>query len=138
MNTPQTTILLVDDSIVARNRLKQALTTEGYRVLEAGNGAEGLEVSRTEDVSLMLVDLNMPVMNGIDMVREVRALEKYTGTPIFMLTSETLNLHAAEAKEVGINAWIVKPVKNEALLAAVKRGVALTSKPASPPRAAGE
>jgi len=122
-----TTILLVDDSVVARKGLRAALITANFEVLEGDNGADGLRLAQTEAVDLIVVDLNMPVMDGMEMVRRVRALPEHENTPIFMLTSESLTLHAREAKVVGIDAWIVKPVKSEAFVGAVRRGLQLAS-----------
>src|SRR5437868_9491604 len=85
---PQT-VLVVDDSATMRQQTRTLLQTNGYTVVEAGNGAEGLEAAKKAAVELLIVDVNMPVMNGIEMIGKVRQLEKYAKTPIFVLTTES-------------------------------------------------
>ncbi len=121
------TILLIDDSSTARTQLRLALEEHKFDVLEAENGAVGVQMAEDHDVDLFIVDVNMPVLNGIGAVRRIRAFERYAGTPIFMLTTETSREVSVEAKSAGATAWIVKPCKMDVLL----RGVRATLKKAA-------
>lgn len=114
------TILLVDDSSTVRVQLRNALEEHGFDVLEAENGAIGVEMAKAYDIHLMVVDVNMPVLNGIGAVRRIRAMSKHQRTPIFMLTTETSVTMAAEAKTAGATAWIVKPCRMDILLRGVR------------------
>lgn len=108
-------ILLVDDSATIRKILKASLL-KVYEVLEAENGEVGLKVAQENEIDLFLLDVNMPVMDGIAMVKELRQLEKYATTPIVMLTTESRDNIKQTGKEVGANGWIVKPVQPGKLL----------------------
>jgi two-component system, chemotaxis family, chemotaxis protein CheY len=108
-------ILLVDDSATARAVLRAVLLTKGVKVLEAENGKEGLWRTRTEKVDLIFTDVHMPVMDGLQMIREIRALPAHEKTPIFVLTSDGSGERALAGKNAGANAWIIKPV-NPAIL----------------------
>jgi len=108
-------ILLVDDSATARALLRATLTPKGVKVLEAENGKEGLWRARAEKVDLILTDVHMPVMDGLQMIREIRALPAHATTPIFVLTSDAAGERAMVGKNAGANAWIIKPV-NPAIL----------------------
>ena len=83
------------------------LTNAGHRVLQASDGVEALEVAKTENVSLVLADVNMPNMDGITMVRELRMMSHYRFTPIPMLTTESGTDRKKEAKAAGATWWLV-------------------------------
>jgi two-component system chemotaxis response regulator CheY len=117
---PQT-VLVVDDSATMRQQTKTLLQTNGYNVVEAGNGAEGLEAAKGAAVSLVIVDVNMPVMNGIEMIGKLRKMDSYAKTPIFVLTTESSGTIVSQGKAAGATAWIVKPFNPQILLAAVKK-----------------
>ena len=108
-------ILLVDDSDTFRAPLRTALAAKGVRVIEAENGKQGLIRARTEHVDLIFSDVHMPVMDGLQMVRELRTLREYATTPIFVLTSDASGIRAAEGKSAGATGWIVKPVHPDVL-----------------------
>jgi two-component system chemotaxis response regulator CheY len=108
-------ILLVDDSDTFRAPIRAALTAKGVRVIEAENGKLGLIRARTEHVDLIFTDVHMPVMDGLQMVRELRTLREYASTPIFVLTSDASGNRAAEGKIAGATGWIVKPVHPDVL-----------------------
>jgi two-component system chemotaxis response regulator CheY len=108
-------ILLVDDSTAIRNILKTALFDE-YELLEADNGQAGLETAKANKVDLFLLDVNMPVMDGISLVRELRKLAQYNKTPVIMLTTESREDKRQAGKEAGANGWIVKPCDPDKLL----------------------
>jgi two-component system chemotaxis response regulator CheY len=115
------TILTVDDSASIRLMLKMTLTGAGHRVLEAGNGAEGLTVAQANQAHLVFTDLNMPVMDGLTFIRELRKLPAYRGVPILFLTTESDGELKRQAKEAGATGWLVKPFQQEQLLATVKK-----------------
>lgn len=109
------TIMLVDDSATIRNIINSSLVGS-YNTIEAENGKDALDKSLETDVDLFLLDVNMPVMNGIELVRKLRESEKYKKTPIIMLTTESRDNKKNEGKEAGATGWIVKPVDTEKLL----------------------
>jgi two-component system chemotaxis response regulator CheY len=113
-------ILVVDDSAAIRNILKLALF-ENYEVLEAENGKDALERSKGAGVSLFLLDVNMPVMDGISLVRELRSTGEYGATPIIMLTTESRDDKKQQGRDAGANGWIVKPCEPDNLLSIIKK-----------------
>ena len=115
------TILCVDDSASMRQMVKLTLSAAGYQIDEAGNGAEGLAKAQASPANMVLTDLNMPVMNGLDFIRELRKLPAYKGVPIVFLTTETDAAMKQQAKEAGATGWIAKPFQQEQLLAVVKK-----------------
>ncbi len=115
------TILVVDDSVTVRQQMRIFFTNNGYDVIEAADGALGLEQARGNPVDLMIVDFNMPNMNGLEMIEEVRKLPTHPKTPIFVLTTASSRSLAARGKTVGATAWIVKPFKPEIVLQGVKK-----------------
>jgi two-component system, chemotaxis family, chemotaxis protein CheY len=116
------TVLIVDDSAAVRRQLRRALEGDGYSVVEAENGQRGIEAANEGRVDLMIVDVNMPVMDGLEMIGKVRELESYKKTPIFVLTTESGANVVKQGKALGATAWIVKPVKPEVLVKGI-RGV---------------
>jgi two-component system chemotaxis response regulator CheY len=118
-------ILVVDDSAVVRQHLQQALEASGFSVAEADNGARGLALACEGDFDLMIVDVNMPVMDGLEMISKLRALRKYKATPIFVLTTESGTGAVQDGKAAGATAWIVKPVKAELLVRAIRSTLGL-------------
>jgi two-component system chemotaxis response regulator CheY len=115
------TILAVDDSISIRQMVKLALTGGGYDVISAEDGNDGLAKARANAADIVITDLNMPGMNGIALIREIRKLPNYTGVPILFLTTESDAALKAEAKSAGATGWIVKPFQSDQLLAAVRK-----------------
>ena len=110
---------MVDDSVTMRRQLRLLLSSDGYSVVEAENGEQGLRQAIECPVELMLVDINMPVMDGIEMIKAVRQVERHKNTPIFILTTESAVSKAQEGKQAGANAWMVKPFQPPLLLKAV-------------------
>ena len=102
-------ILVVDDSDIIRDQLKDMLSGQGHEVIDAVDGADGFEKAKAEKVDLIIVDYNMPKKNGIEMAQAVRTLPEYQATHILMLTTEAGTELKKKGKEVGIRAWIVKP-----------------------------
>lgn len=115
------TILSVDDSASVRQMVKLTLTGAGYQVVQANDGAEGLAKARDLKVDMVMTDLNMPVMNGLSLIRELRKLPAYKGVPILFLTTESDAQLKAEAKAAGATGWITKPFQQEQLIAVVKK-----------------
>ncbi len=113
------TILTVDDSPSIRQMIKLVLGPAGHNVIEASDGAEGLEKAKSSRMDLVITDLNMPVMNGLDLIRALRKLPSLTGLPIVFLTTESNDTIKQEAKSAGATGWITKPFKPEQLLAVV-------------------
>jgi two-component system chemotaxis response regulator CheY len=115
------TILSVDDSVSIRQMVKLTLTGAGYTVIQASDGAEGLAKARAAAVNLVVTDLNMPVMDGLGLIRELRKLPSCRGLPIICLTTESDPASKQEAKAAGATAWITKPFQQEQLVAVVRK-----------------
>ena len=115
------TILSVDDSASVLQMVKLTLTGGGYNVVQATNGADGLAKVRSGGIDMVLTDLNMPVMNGISMIREMRKLPQCTGLPIIFLTTESAANMKQEAKAAGATGWITKPFQQDQLLTVVRK-----------------
>lgn len=114
-------IMTVDDSASLRQMVNFTLSESGYEVVEAADGKEALEKMNTEPVDMLITDLNMPNMDGITLIREVRANPSYKFIPILMLTTESQGEKKQEGKTAGATGWIVKPFSPEQLLAVVKK-----------------
>ena len=115
-------ILIVDDSMTVRQQVGLALVQAGYEVLEAVDGADGAEkIERNDDLAMVICDVNMPRMNGIEMLMAVKADGKNAKLPIMMLTTEGQPSLIERAKSAGAKGWIVKPFKGELLVAAVRK-----------------
>ena len=113
-------IMLVDDSTSIRAVLKSSLISD-YEIIEAENGEIALERSNNHEINMFLLDVNMPVMDGISLVRELRKIPRYQHTPILMLTTETKEELKQQGKLAGANGWIIKPCDPEKLLGAIKK-----------------
>lgn len=116
-----TTILAVDDSASMRQMVSFTLRQGGYQVVEAEDGEQGLKAARSGRFDLVISDVNMPVMDGITMIRALRGLPSYQFTPILMLTTESGGDKKQQGKAAGATGWIVKPFNPDQLLATVKR-----------------
>jgi two-component system chemotaxis response regulator CheY len=115
------TVLVVDDSASLRQVVSIALKGAGYDVLEGCDGKDALSKLTGQKVHLIISDVNMPNMDGITFVREVKKLANYKFTPIIMLTTESQEGKKAEGQEAGAKAWVVKPFKPETMLLAVSK-----------------
>jgi two-component system chemotaxis response regulator CheY len=115
------TILTVDDSASIRQLVSLALSSAGYRVLQAGDGAEGYAKATTERVHAVITDLNMPVMNGLEFIRKFRVHPASKGVPVILLTTTDDEEMKRQAKEAGAIGWLVKPFKPDQLLAVIKK-----------------
>ena len=114
-------ILAVDDSPSVRQMVKLTLSGAGYDIVEAGDGAEGLSKARASTLDMVVTDLNMPVMNGLGLIRELRKLPAYRGVPILFLTTESDPEMKQQAKAAGATGWITKPFQQDQLVAIVKK-----------------
>jgi two-component system, chemotaxis family, chemotaxis protein CheY len=117
------TALIVDDSVSMRQMVSFTLAQVGFEVLEAGNGAEGLAQLERRSVDLIITDLNMPVMDGISFIRNVRQRQGSRYTPALMLTTESQSAKKQEGKAAGATGWIVKPFNPEQLVQVVAKVV---------------
>jgi len=115
------TILTVDDSTSMRQMVKATLQSAGYDVVEAADGQEALDWARGNSVDLVISDVNMPRMDGITLIGELRALPTYRLIPMLMLTTESSQDKKMEGKRAGATGWIVKPFNPAQLLATLKR-----------------
>lgn len=115
------TILLVDDSASVRKVAGIALTSAGYAVLEACNGQEALGKLNGEKIHLIISDVNMPVMDGITFLKEVKQHPSYRFTPVIMLTTEAGEDKKQEGRAAGAKAWIIKPFQPQNMLDAVSK-----------------
>jgi two-component system chemotaxis response regulator CheY len=115
------TILTVDDSASIRQMVAMTLKSAGHEVLEAGDGSQGYDVAIANTVHAVITDLNMPVMNGIEFIRKYRQHPSSKGVPIILLTTESDEELKRQAKEAGATGWIVKPFKQDQLLAVIKK-----------------
>jgi len=114
-------ILTVDDSASIRQMVKITLSNAGYEVVEAGNGAEGLSKAQGSPLDMVVTDLNMPVMDGLGLIRELRKLPAYRGVPILFVTTESDEAMKKEAKAAGATGWITKPFRQDQLVTLVKK-----------------
>ena len=108
--------LIVDDSSVMRKIVERSLRQAGLdlnQVLEAGNGAEALAVLQEQQVDLILCDINMPVMDGLEFIKQLGAVEKAKGVPVIMITTEGSEAHVVQALSSGARGYIRKPFTPE-------------------------
>ena len=115
------TILTVDDSASMRQMVRATLQSAGYGVVEAADGEEALEFARGNTVDLVISDVNMPRMDGIKLVSELRALPSYRLIPLLLLTTESSQEKKLEGKRAGATGWIVKPFNPAQLISTLGR-----------------
>jgi len=115
------TIMAVDDSASVRQMVSFTLSEAGYNVIEAFNGKDALSKLNGDNPNLILTDLNMPEMNGIDLIKNVRTNPRLKFVPIILLTTESHDDKKKEGKAAGATGWIVKPFKPDQLLAVIKK-----------------
>lgn len=114
-------ILAVDDSNSIRKSISFILGQEGYEIVEAIDGVDGLAKAKSDKFNLVITDINMPNMDGIELTKQLRATEGYKFTPIIALTTENQQSKMEEGKASGATGWIVKPFTSEKLIAVVKK-----------------
>ncbi|MDA9556134.1 response regulator [Vibrio sp.] len=114
-------ILAVDDSLSIRQMVSHTLQDAGYQVVTANDGEDGLNKAKADKFDIIISDVNMPIMNGLEFVRQVRTVAAYKFTPILMLTTETSAEKKAEGKQAGATGWIVKPFNPDTLIKTIQR-----------------
>lgn len=115
------TIMTVDDSTSVRQMVAFTLKNAAYEVVEARDGKDALEKAKGAGVHMVVTDLNMPNMDGIELIKCLRADPAYKFVPIIMLTTESQDSKKQEGRSAGATGWIVKPFKPEQLLAVVRK-----------------
>ncbi len=117
----QHSILVVDDSPSIRQMLSVTLCEAGHEVLEAADGVLALHIAQQRVVDLVITDVNMPNMDGITLVRELRGLPAYRFVPLLMLTTESSSDRKLQGKQAGATGWIIKPFRPDQLLSTIDR-----------------
>jgi len=114
-------IMTADDSVSIRQMVSFTLKQEGYDVVEAEDGVNALENLSTMNINMLITDLNMPGMDGIELIKKVREMPQHKFIPIIMLTTESQVNKKMEGKAAGATGWIVKPFKPEQLIGVVRK-----------------
>ena len=117
-------VLAVDDSAAIREMVKYCLVQAGYTVVQAEDGVDALSKARKETVDLVLTDVNMPNMDGITLIKELRALSSYKFVPILVLTTESATDTKMAGKNAGATGWIVKPFDPTTLISTIAKVLA--------------
>jgi chemotaxis protein histidine kinase CheA/ActR/RegA family two-component response regulator len=128
MAVQRTRVLVVDDALSVRRSMEQLLVDAGYDVVTAADGFLALEVVRSKTPAIVLTDLEMPNLNGLELTKRLRELPQFMGTPIVMITSRASDKHRDMAEEAGVDLYLTKPYTDATLIEHVKR---LTSQDAS-------
>lgn len=115
------TVMIIDDSNSLRQVVNIALSGAGYHVIEACDGADALEKLNGKKIHLIICDVNMPNMDGISFVKELKQLKAHKFTPVIMLTTDGHEAKKQEGQAAGAKAWVVKPFKPVQMLAAVSK-----------------
>lgn len=114
-------ILTVDDSPVMRQMVKVTLVDAGHEVVQSANGEEALRIAATEAFDIVITDVNMPVMDGLALIRHLRQLPAYRSLPMVAVTTEATTEIKRAGREAGATAWVVKPFNPQRLAEAVAR-----------------
>jgi two-component system, chemotaxis family, chemotaxis protein CheY len=114
-------IMVIDDSVSLREVVGISLRTAGYEVVEACDGRDALGKLNGDRFHLMICDVNMPVMDGISFVKQVKQLPAHRFVPIIMLTTESRESRKVEGQLAGAKAWVIKPFRPEQMLRAVSK-----------------
>ena len=110
------TVLAVDDSASIRQMVSFTLKSAGYEVIEAVDGQDGLDKAKAKSVNLILSDQNMPRMDGLTLIKNLRGLPQYASTPILMLTTESSDAMKSQGRAAGATGWLVRLAPNSACL----------------------
>ena len=113
-------VMVVDDSLTVRRVTQRLLERSGYEVMQAKDGVDALRQLQEVRPDVMLVDIEMPRMDGFDLTRNVRGTELTRSIPIVMITSRTADKHRRMAMELGVNAYLGKPYQDDELLALIR------------------
>ncbi len=115
------TVLCVDDFASIRQMVGFTLKSAGYEVVEAVDGMDGLDKAKARSVNLVLTDQNMPRMDGLTLIKNLRALPAYKSVPILMLTTESSEAMKAQGRAAGATGWLVKPFDPQKLIEVVRK-----------------
>ena len=115
------TILAVDDSASIRQMVTFTLKSSGYEVVEAVDGMDGLDKAKAKSFNLILTDQNMPRMDGLTLIKSLRAMPQYKTVPILMLTTESSDAMKQQGRAAGATGWLVKPFDPQKLIEVVKK-----------------
>jgi chemotaxis protein histidine kinase CheA/ActR/RegA family two-component response regulator len=120
LEVQRTLVLVVDDAWSVRRSMEQLLQDAGFEVVSAADGFEALDRLRARKPALVITDLEMPNLNGLELTRRMREIPQWAGLPVVMITSRTSEKHRAEASKVGVDVYLTKPYQDETLLATVR------------------
>lgn len=116
------TVLIVDDSESVRELVSFSLEEHGFKIIKGENGIDAMKhINNNEKIDIIITDLHMPIMNGIEFIKKVREKDFYMGIPILFLTTEIQSEKKMEAKHAGATGWLVKPFAPEKLLATLNK-----------------
>jgi len=116
-------VLVVDDSETIRQQVSEALQAQGFEVVEASDGVIGLERAAENDLAMIILDVNMPRLNGFEVLERLKADPKLAQTPVIILTTEAQRTLIDKARKLGAAAWLIKPVKMDNLVSTVSKVV---------------
>jgi chemosensory pili system protein ChpA (sensor histidine kinase/response regulator) len=119
-------VMIVDDSLTVRRITSRLLTREGFDVVAAKDGIDALELLQTEAPDVILLDIEMPRMDGFEFTKKVKADAKHSRIPIVMITSRTAEKHRNLARELGVELYLGKPFQEDELLMHLREMLALT------------
>jgi len=114
-------VLVVDDDKTTRKMISLILNSKGYEVVTAENGIEALQKLGIEDINLILTDMNMPYMDGIELVKQIRSSQERSNIPIVMITTEADEEEKRKAFEAGVDDYLVKPTTSEEISQSIKK-----------------
>ena len=114
-------VLVVDDSETIRQQVAGALERAGFSVIEAADGVDGLERANQNELCMVILDVNMPRLSGLEMLERLRENPKHKTLPVLMLTTEVQQSMIERAKKAGARGWMIKPVKMDQLVSAVTK-----------------
>jgi chemosensory pili system protein ChpA (sensor histidine kinase/response regulator) len=120
LEVKRTLVLVVDDAWSVRRSMEQLLEDAGFEVVSAADGFEALDRLRARKPAMVITDLEMPNLNGLELTRRMREIPQWAGLPVVMITSRTSDKHRAEATKVGVDVYLTKPYQDETLLATVR------------------
>ena len=114
-------VLIVDDSSLIRSVASNAAKEAGHNVIVASNGQEGLDAMNNNEINIVFSDVNMPIMGGLEMVKNIKSNPAHKFIPIIMLTTESNPDLKAQGKALGVKAWMLKPFNKEKFFTALKK-----------------